>query len=252
LGQSELQMVCDRVDTQARTVHLGAYEVERLMAPKPVPAEAERGERGTLIVTLGRRHRGSASRNASPAWLTASEDDDCKNAAPDSEVPVPTDDRRSTDHEQGDVGSASSGPDDTEARSAASTPEVRRRFQRQRRKNTSPELAIRRELHTRGRRYRVDVAPLPRYRRRRADIVFARQKVAVFVDGCFWHRCPEHGTSPRANARWWDEKLQRNVDRDRDTDERLRDAGWGVVRIWEHEDAMAAVDRIEYVLRERD
>lgn len=72
--------------------------------------------------------------------------------------------------------------------------------------------------------------------RRRADILFTKARVAVFVDGCFWHKCPVHGTEPKANAEWWRAKLQRNVERDRDTDRRLEEAGWTVIRLWEHED----------------
>jgi DNA mismatch endonuclease (patch repair protein) len=86
-------------------------------------------------------------------------------------------------------------------------------------------------------------------RRRRVDIVFPRERVAVFVDGCFWHSCPDHATHPRANAEFWRSKLQRNVDRDRDTDGRLEALGWTVLRFWEHEDPGAAADRIEAVVR---
>lgn len=104
-----------------------------------------------------------------------------------------------------------------------------------RRRDTSPEMTLRRALHAAGLRYRVDF-PLPFDRRRRADIVFPRQKVAVFVDGCFWHQCPEHYTAPKANSGFWAEKASANVARDRDTDTRLRDLGWTVLRFWEHED----------------
>ncbi|MEU4376954.1 DNA mismatch endonuclease Vsr [Pseudonocardia alni] len=120
---------------------------------------------------------------------------------------------------------------------------------RQARTGTAPEVSLRRELHRRGRRFRVDFAlgsvGLPR---RRADVVFTRQRVAVFVDGCFWHSCPVHATRPRANRGWWETKLAGNVTRDRDTDERLRSAGWHVVRFWEHEDPRAAADAVESVL----
>ncbi len=92
-------------------------------------------------------------------------------------------------------------------------------------------------------RYRVDVAPLPGLRRR-ADVVFTRARLAVFVDGCFWHRCPQHGTSPRNNADWWRDKLDRNVQRDRDTDRALHEAGWQVLRVWEHEPTAIAADKV--------
>ena len=121
------------------------------------------------------------------------------------------------------------------------------RLRRQQRRDTKPELAIRREAWGRGLRYRVDAGALPGLRRR-ADMVFTRLKVAVFVDGCYWHRCPEHATFPKANAAWWADKFEANVVRDRDTDERLRCAGWTVVRLWEHEEPVAAVDRLVEVI----
>lgn len=114
---------------------------------------------------------------------------------------------------------------------------------RQRRRDTAPELLLRRELHRRGLRFRVD-HPLPGLPRRRADVVFTRVQVAVFVDGCFWHMCPLHRTMPQSNGAWWAQKLARNVARDKDTDERLREAGWEVVRVWEHEDPFEAADRV--------
>lgn len=85
--------------------------------------------------------------------------------------------------------------------------------------------------------------------RRRADLVFPRRKVAVYVDGCFWHSCPVHATKPRNNAQWWADKLAANVARDRDTDEKLLAEGWRVVRIWEHEDPAIAADRVENELQ---
>lgn len=123
-------------------------------------------------------------------------------------------------------------------------------MKRQPRRDTKAEMVVRRAVWHRGLRYRVDLAPV-RGMRRRADLVFTRAKVAVFVDGCFWHRCPEHATAPKSNAVWWAEKLAANVQRDRDTDARLRDAGWIVVRVWEHDDAEQAADLIESVVRSR-
>ncbi len=127
---------------------------------------------------------------------------------------------------------------------APSSTAVRDRFRRQRPRDTAPELALRRLLHARGLRYRVDVAPLPGLRRR-ADVVFTRARLVVFVDGCFWHRCPQHGTSPRSNADWWRDKLDRNVRRDRDTDRTFTQAGWQVLRVWEHEPPELAADHVE-------
>ncbi|MGY1631868.1 very short patch repair endonuclease [Geodermatophilus sp. SYSU D01186] len=126
----------------------------------------------------------------------------------------------------------------------ASSSEALRRMQRQRRSGTGPEWAIRRLVHARGLRYRVD-APLPlEGTRRRADMLFPGSRVAVFIDGCYWHACPTHGTKPKANASWWADKLAANVARDRDTDRRMQDAGWTVIRVWEHEDPAEAAERV--------
>lgn len=116
-------------------------------------------------------------------------------------------------------------------------------MKRQRRRDTKAEKALRSELWRRGLRYRVDVKVVNR--RRRVDIAFTRARIAVFVDGCFWHRCPDHASLPKANRSWWKEKLDANERRDRDTDRELTAAGWLVVRVWEHEDPVAAADRVE-------
>lgn len=110
-------------------------------------------------------------------------------------------------------------------------------------KDTTPELALRRALHALGFRYRVHsrVATLPR---RSIDIAFTKQKVAVFVDGCFWHRCQEHGHIPHTNADWWTTKLDANVRRDAATTQQLEAAGWTVIRVWEHEPLDVAVGRV--------
>jgi DNA mismatch endonuclease (patch repair protein) len=136
------------------------------------------------------------------------------------------------------------------ARATASSPSIRRRMQSTPRRDTPCEVALRSEVHRLGLRYRVDW-PLPGTRRR-ADIAFPRAKVAVFVDGCFWHCCPIHATWPRANARWWKDKLAQNVARDRDTDRWLRESGWIVLRYWEHADMSRAARRIaDSVMRRR-
>lgn len=119
---------------------------------------------------------------------------------------------------------------------------------RQRTRDTAPEWSLRRILHSRGLRYRVD-AVLPGLPRRRADIVFPGQKLAVFVDGCFWHGCPEHKSAPKTNAAWWTAKLARNAERDRQTDAHLVDLGWRVLRIWEHEEPERAADLVEAAVR---
>lgn len=130
---------------------------------------------------------------------------------------------------------------------APSSPGARATMRANRRRDTGPELALRRELHRRGMRYRVDLAPVTGLRCR-PDVVFTRTRVAVFVDGCFWHSCPLHATSPKANGRWWQDKLEANVRRDRRNDDELRAAGWTVLRVWEHEDVGQAADRIEQLL----
>jgi len=105
-----------------------------------------------------------------------------------------------------------------------------------RRRDTAPEMAVRRAVHALGLRYRVDARPVPGLNRR-ADLVFARARVAVFVDGCYWHGCPEHGTTARTNADYWGPKIAANIARDADTDQRLLNAGWTVIRAWEHEES---------------
>ena len=127
-------------------------------------------------------------------------------------------------------------------------PATSARMSRQATRDTEPELLLRRELHRLGLRYRVDHA-LPGMPRRRADILFTRAKVAVFVDGCFWHGCPEHKTAPANNAAWWSAKLARNVERDRETDEHLSSLGWTVLRVWEHENMIRAATDIERIVR---
>lgn len=112
-------------------------------------------------------------------------------------------------------------------------------------------MAVRRELHRRGLRYRVDMS-LGKASRARPDILFRSRRIAVFVDGCFWHRCPDHGSSPDSNRDWWEAKLTANVQRDRRHDAELVEAGWRVIRVWEHEDPVLAADLIERLVRVDD
>lgn len=111
---------------------------------------------------------------------------------------------------------------------------VSARMSRQVSKDTVAELAVRRLLHAAGLRYRVEY-PVPGMARRRIDVAFTSVKVAVLIDGCFWHGCPQHATQPKSNAEWWRQKLDRNMTRDAETSEHLVAAGWEVLRFWEHE-----------------
>lgn len=121
---------------------------------------------------------------------------------------------------------------------------------RLKRSGTTPEMALRRELHRRGLRYRVQVK-VPGNNRRTIDIAFTRQRVAVFVDGCFWHGCPEHGTRPTTNSQWWEWKIARNQERDRDTDRLLHEAGWASLRVWEHRTVSSAAGSVQRLVDER-
>jgi len=128
-------------------------------------------------------------------------------------------------------------------RPAASSDAVRRRMQSTPRRDTRPEVELLSQLHRLGLRYRVDTSPLPGSRGR-ADIVFKGPKLAVYVDGCFWHGCPIHGKVPKTNALWWNEKIEKNKLRDERASQELRRSGWRVVRVWEHENPADAAKRI--------
>ncbi|WP_199825495.1 very short patch repair endonuclease [Streptomyces sp. SCSIO 75703] len=135
-------------------------------------------------------------------------------------------------------------------RTVRTTARTRARMSRQKSRDTEVELTLRRALHAAGLRYRVHRRPLPGVRRE-ADVLFSPAKVAVFVDGCFWHGCPTHATWPKNNAEFWRTKIEGNRRRDRDTDERLAAAGWLAVRVWEHEDPIQAADRVREIVTER-
>ena len=123
-------------------------------------------------------------------------------------------------------------------------------MQRVRQRDTSAESALRRELHALGLRYRVQVPVLIKPRRV-ADVIFAGPRVAIFVDGCFWHGCPTHASWPKKNAEFWRAKIVANQERDQDTDARLRADGWEVVRVWAHEQPRDAALRIARFVRVR-
>jgi DNA mismatch endonuclease (patch repair protein) len=120
-----------------------------------------------------------------------------------------------------------------------------------RRIDTRPEVLVRSALHRRGLRFRKHTALTISGVRVRPDVVFPREKLAVFVDGCFWHRCPQHGTSPRTNSAYWASKLDRNVERDHKIDKLLKAGGWEIARVWEHELPEEAAERVALVVSQR-
>jgi DNA mismatch endonuclease (patch repair protein) len=133
------------------------------------------------------------------------------------------------------------------AHSWATSEATRRSMRSNRRRDTSPELRLRRALHALGYRYRVDYVALSGSRRR-VDLAFTKRRVAVLVHGCYWHGCPTHYTPPKKNAGFWAEKVQRNRARDHETEALLASAGWTVVTVWEHEELDEALDRVVKVL----
>ena len=136
------------------------------------------------------------------------------------------------------------------SRVSPSSHEVSCRMARVRQKGTQAELGLRKILHARGLRYRLHVTLLTKPRRV-ADIVFSRNRIAVFVDGCFWHGCPEHASWPKSNADFWHEKIETNRARDADTNQRLKALGWNVIRVWAHESVEDAATRIAQIIRAR-
>ena len=130
----------------------------------------------------------------------------------------------------------------------ASTPAIRKTMLGNRSRDTAPELAVRRAVHAMGLRYRVAYRPEPRLRRT-ADLVFTRARVAVFIDGCYWHGCPEHYIEPARNVDYWRPKIARNRERDAETSAALGEAGWRVLRFWSHEDPHEVARRIAEAVR---
>jgi len=133
------------------------------------------------------------------------------------------------------------------ARPAPLSQLVSAQMSRMPRASTGPEVLVRRELHRRGLRFRVNHPDLPG----RPDVVFTRARLAVFIDGCFWHMCPEHATVPRNNREWWLAKLQRNMERDREKDAALADLGWEVLHFWEHEAPLTVAGVVQARWRQR-
>lgn len=142
------------------------------------------------------------------------------------------------------------GSADTKTRSEpafVTSPAVSDRMSRQRVRDTSPEVAIRRRLFARGARFRVGY-PVPERPRCSIDIAFPKRRIAIFVDGCFWHGCPEHGTMPKANAGTWAAKLEGNRTRDREIDTHLAERSWTVIRVWEHDEPSEVCENIMQAL----
>ncbi|MEV0269699.1 very short patch repair endonuclease [Hamadaea sp. NPDC050747] len=132
----------------------------------------------------------------------------------------------------------------------ASSAANRRSMLGNRNRDTVPEKALRSLLHAAGLRYRVAAKPLPGMRRT-ADVVFGPTRIAVFIDGCFWHGCPDHFVPPKTNPEYWREKIARNVQRDRDTDQQLTAAGWLVLRFWEHQSARECASAVHHAVVSR-
>ncbi len=141
-------------------------------------------------------------------------------------------------------------PEALPAGSWASSAARRRNMQAIKSRDTTPERKIRQLVHARGARYRVSARPLPDLRRT-ADMIFRSAKVAVFIDGCYWHGCDEHYVPPKTNSGYWSDKVARNIARDRDTDQKLTEAGWLVLRFWEHEESDVCADKILAEVRSR-
>lgn len=151
-------------------------------------------------------------------------------------------------HEQGLTAARPVNHKEARGRPRATSVDVRASMQGNRGRDTKPELALRSRLHALGLRYRVSARPVPDLRRT-ADIVFTRARVAVFVDGCYWHGCPVHHRPARRNSEFWTEKIRANRQRDADVDQLLSSAGWQVIRVWEHEDPGEAAQLIEVAVR---
>lgn len=140
-------------------------------------------------------------------------------------------------------------PDNASDRQSwATSPATRRSMLGNRGRNTKPELLLRSALHRLGYRFRIDMRPLTDLNRR-ADIVFTRQRIAIFVHGCFWHGCPDHYVAPKSNSTYWAEKVERNIARDAETVALLRQAGWRPIVIWEHQPLDDSVRAVEDALR---
>jgi DNA mismatch endonuclease (patch repair protein) len=121
---------------------------------------------------------------------------------------------------------------------------TRRSMQGNRSRDTKPEMAVRSAVHRRGIRFRVSARPQPELART-ADLVLRKTRIAVFVDGCYWHGCPEHHTQPATNPEYWSDKIARNIERDQETTAYLQQTGWTVMRFWEHEDPEAVADIVQ-------
>ena len=132
----------------------------------------------------------------------------------------------------------------------SSSHDASQRMARVRQKGTRCEIELRKALHARGLRYRIQV-PLLSKPRRVVDVVFPSARIAVFIDGCFWHGCPEHASWPKTNSNFWRSKIETNRARDTDTNQRLDSLGWKTIRVWEHEDPDEAAACIAELVKTR-
>jgi DNA mismatch endonuclease (patch repair protein) len=132
----------------------------------------------------------------------------------------------------------------------ASSPAVRKSMLGNKSRDTAPEMVVRRYLHNQGFRYRVHTRPIKDWNRK-ADMVFPRVKVAVFINGCFWHGCSKHYVKPKTNSDYWSKKIERNSERDIETFRRLRSKGWSVITLWEHQDLIKGAKRIALRVQSR-
>ena len=130
----------------------------------------------------------------------------------------------------------------------ASSPGNRKSMQGNRGRDTKPEMAVRSAVHRRGIRFRVSARPQREFPRT-ADLVLRKSRIAVFVDGCYWHGCPDHRTQPATNVEYWANKIARNIERDGETTDYLEQAGWTVLRFWEHEDPETVADCVQNSVR---
>ena len=228
----------------ARARTITPHEAARLQTlPDFFDVDARKG-RGAWATVIG---------NAVPPCLGVHLVEPLLCALPGRVSPTVADDGAATAAKRSATPSKSKSPSGSPSASngvpAASSDVIRRRMRNTKRRDTKPEIELRSELSRMGLRFRIDYAI--NGSRRKSDIVFLRDRVVIYVDGCFWHGCAEHGTIPKQNREWWVDKLATNRRRDADTDAALTADGWRVLRVWEHEDPVAAAEVVRCELLAR-